>query len=97
MLDLLLDCAVFVAVKAGKGNFNQLSGIQISELDSLAAVALAGQRNALTGAKQKTVELRPSEITFVRNRMLYARAALNARGLVHFGLRHIRMLLALTC
>ena len=25
--------------------------------------------------------------------MLYARAALNARGLVHFGLRHIRKLL----
>lgn len=32
----------------------------------------------------------PSEITFVRNRMMYARAALNAHGLVHFGLRHIR-------
>lgn len=33
----------------------------------------------------------PSDIIFVRSRMLYARAALNARGLVHFGLRHIRM------
>lgn len=32
----------------------------------------------------------PSEIAFVRNRMLYARAAFNARGLVQFGLRHIR-------
>ena len=32
----------------------------------------------------------PSEIVFVRNRMLYARAALNAHGVVHFGLRHIR-------
>lgn len=32
----------------------------------------------------------PSDISFVRNRMLYARAALSARGLVHFGLRHIR-------
>lgn len=32
----------------------------------------------------------PSTIVFVRNRMLYARAALNARGFVHFGLRHIR-------
>lgn len=32
----------------------------------------------------------PSDISFIRNRMLYARAALNARGLVHFGLRHIR-------
>jgi len=93
MLDLLLDCAVFVAVKAGKGNFNQLSGIQISELDTLTAVAAAGQKDSLAGAKRKTVELRPSEITFVRSRMLYARAALNARGLVHFGLRHIRTFL----
>ena len=32
----------------------------------------------------------PSAITFVRSRMLYARAALNAKGKVRFGLRHIR-------
>ena len=32
----------------------------------------------------------PSAITFVRNRMFYARAALNAKGMVQFGLRHIR-------
>ena len=29
-------------------------------------------------------------ISIVRNRMLYARAALNAKGNVRFGLRHIR-------
>jgi telomerase reverse transcriptase len=34
----------------------------------------------------------PANIIFVRNRMLYARAALNAQGGVRFGLRHIRML-----
>ena len=34
---------------------------------------------------------RPAEISFVRSRMFYARAALNARGNVTFGLRHIRM------
>jgi hypothetical protein len=32
----------------------------------------------------------PSSINFVRSRMLYARAALNAQGGVRFGLRHIR-------
>ena len=32
----------------------------------------------------------PAAITFVRNRMLYARAALNAKGRITFGLRHIR-------
>ena len=29
-------------------------------------------------------------IRFVRSRMLYARAALNAKGGVRFGMRHIR-------
>lgn len=32
----------------------------------------------------------PSAINFVRNRMFYARAALNTKGRVTFGLRHIR-------
>lgn len=32
----------------------------------------------------------PATISFVRNRMFYARAALNAKGKVTFGLRHIR-------
>lgn len=35
-------------------------------------------------------ERKPTDINFVRSRMLYARAMLNARGLVHFGMRHIR-------
>lgn len=32
----------------------------------------------------------PAAISFVRNRMFYARAALNTKGRVTFGLRHIR-------
>ena len=35
-----------------------------------------------------------TEITFVRSRMMYARPALNAKGDVRFGLRHIRMRLS---
>lgn len=90
MLDLLLDCAVFRSVKSGKGNLYQLAGIPISELEPLLG---AGNKEGLPRARvdPKSEELRPSEISFVRSRMLYARAALNARGLVHFGLRHIRM------
>lgn len=34
----------------------------------------------------------PGNIVLVRNRMLYARAVLNAKGQVQFGLRHIRKL-----
>ena len=32
----------------------------------------------------------PSAISFVRSRMMYARAAINAKGEVKLGLRHIR-------
>lgn len=86
MLDLLLDCAVFVAVREGKGNLVQVSGVSVSELQPLGAES--GPRRG--GGAGENKELSPSEITFARNRMLYARAALNARGLVSFGLRHIR-------
>jgi telomerase reverse transcriptase len=82
MIDLLVDCAIFRAVKAGKGNLYQLCGIPISELELLARPEDKEEPNAAR---------RPSDISFVRSRMLYARAALNARGLVHFGLRHIRV------
>lgn len=32
----------------------------------------------------------PASINFIRNRIFYARVALNAKGKVRFGLRHIR-------
>jgi hypothetical protein len=41
-------------------------------------------------SKPRSVIHTPASITFVRNRMFYARAALNAQGRVKFGLRHIR-------
>lgn len=93
MLDLLLDCAVFVSVKEGKGNLVQVSGIPVSELQprSLGTdFAARKDLKGIGGAGGENQKLSPSEITFARNRMLYARAALNAKGLVHFGLRHIR-------
>jgi hypothetical protein len=37
----------------------------------------------------------PARILFVRNRILYARAALNTHGNVRYGFRHIRMLPAI--
>jgi telomerase reverse transcriptase len=79
MLDLLVDCAIFEPVKAGKDNLYQLSGSPLHELQPMAVAAA-----------QTSVERRPAEITLARNRMLYARATLNAKGNVTFGLRHIR-------
>lgn len=89
MLDLLLDCAIFSRVLAGKDNYHQLSGIPVSDLDYQPVKApLAVPAHPVTS--NKVIVRSPTEISLVRSRMLYARAALNARGLVHFGLRHIR-------
>ncbi|EGO53691.1 hypothetical protein NEUTE1DRAFT_19417, partial [Neurospora tetrasperma FGSC 2508] len=100
MLDLLLDCAVFVGVKEGKGNLVQVSGIPVSELQPRSLGTDFAARKDLKGtggASGENQELSPSEITFARNRMLYARATLNAKGLVHFGLRHIHVLNRFPC
>jgi telomerase reverse transcriptase len=94
IIDLLIDCAIFRSVKAGKGNIHQLGGVPISELEPLTKIENK-EKPLPTGSGPKNAELRPSDISFVRSRMLYARAALNARGLVHFGLRHIRMFIPL--
>ncbi|KAI1208082.1 uncharacterized protein F4807DRAFT_164634 [Annulohypoxylon truncatum] len=85
MMDLLLDCAIFITVEAGANNFCQISGKPLSDVEA-SSHEKTGQRLVSDAAKT------PSEIVFVRNRMLYARAALNARGVVHFGLRHIHVL-----
>lgn len=95
MIDLLLDCAIFRSVKAGKGNLYQMGGAPISELETLTQSKDNGKALPV-GIGQRDPGLRPSEISFARNRMLYARAALNARSLVQFGLRHIRMSTSVT-
>jgi telomerase reverse transcriptase len=90
MIDLLVDCAIFEPVKAGKDNLYQLCGSPAWELESITVEAAKTSRLASKAAGQRAVERRPTEITLARNRMLYARAALNAKGNITFGLRHIR-------
>ncbi|KAL5321239.1 hypothetical protein ACEPPN_012053 [Leptodophora sp. 'Broadleaf-Isolate-01'] len=87
MIDLILDCGVFLAVEKGHGTFNQLSGVPLADLPLLPT------SDAVLTKLKTTEELRsPSNINFVRNRMMYARAALNAKREVSFGLRHIHVL-----
>lgn len=94
MIDLLLDCAIFNHVEAGRENYHQICGIPVSDLDYRSAhtVVVDSANASEKRLPQGGAARGPSEVTFVRSRMLYARAALNARGLVHFGLRHIRRL-----
>ncbi len=95
MIDLLLDCSIFLGIESGKDNLYQLSGISISELKPSTSNPIS-RTPARKSLDSKDSGLSPTEITFVRSRMMYARAALNARGSVHFGLRHIRRRLPLT-
>ncbi|KAH6671184.1 hypothetical protein B0J14DRAFT_89832 [Halenospora varia] len=90
MIDLILDCGIFIEVGKGCGIYHQLSGTPLGDLQTLSDT----QSEALVEGKDVVdpEKHRPSSITFIRNRMLYARAALNAQGGVHFGLRHIHVL-----
>ncbi|KAL0939367.1 telomerase reverse transcriptase [Colletotrichum truncatum] len=95
MIDLLIDTAIFVPVQAGVGNVYQLSGIPMLEIDPLATTnprQAHGQQVMKPKDSDLVCERLPSEIVFMRNRMLYARAALTSRGTVHYGLRHIHVL-----
>jgi telomerase reverse transcriptase len=95
IMDMLLKCALFLPVNGGSGNYYQLSGIPISDLKPNQKRKDAPEQDANTHIAGVTplnqCEIKnPSAITFVRTRMLYAKAALNAKGGVRFGMRHIR-------
>ena len=102
MMDLLLDCSLFIPIKANTGNYYQLSGVPASEIkpDELQNKSIdTSNVSAGTTTKptnQSNQSKAPGAITFVRSRMLYAKAALNAKGGVRFGMRHIRAFLQ-TC
>ena len=66
-------------------------GVPLGELKTLSQLVIPpNQIGAVKLASLDSVLRAPAGITFVRNRMLYARAALNGNGGIRFGLRHIR-------
>ncbi|EPE28186.1 hypothetical protein GLAREA_04977 [Glarea lozoyensis ATCC 20868] len=91
MLDLLLDCGLFVEVTNGCETYHQLSGLPLNDLQTLpeSTGGKAGSPLEAVSRPASAVEHSPSNINFVRSRMLYARASLNAQGGVRFGFRHI--------
>ncbi|APA07224.1 hypothetical protein sscle_02g019940 [Sclerotinia sclerotiorum 1980 UF-70] len=95
MSDLILDCGVFLQIKNTHGSYYQLSGQPLGEILPITNGKHHGKESgADSGSKkdqQPGILHNPMEINFVRNRMLYAKAALNAQGEVQFGLRHIHI------
>ncbi|EEP82887.1 predicted protein [Uncinocarpus reesii 1704] len=91
MLHLLLDCGLFISLDPSRGTYYQLSGIQMVDLKLLSQrPTKEGKGNP--GAQAKDALHSPRTIAFVRNRMFYARPALNAKGEAKLGLQHIHVL-----
>ena len=94
--DLLLDCGVFVRIEQGKDNLHQICGVPIPELlkDRRWAPRPLKSIIPLTekGEKGRCDQRSPGTISFVRNRILYARPSLNAQGGVRCGMKHIHVL-----
>ncbi|KAF7928563.1 uncharacterized protein EAE98_005619 [Botrytis deweyae] len=101
MCDLILDCGVFVQIENAHGSYHQLSGQPLSELSPITTAKPHGKLSETDSpsskSQQPVVLHNPAEINFVRNRMLYAKAALNAKGEVQFGFRHIHVLNRFPC
>lgn len=85
LTSLLLDCGLFSALDSGANNYYQVSGLPIVDLKNPYGMP---PENAETAQQ---VNRSPSEINFVRSRMLYAKPSLNKRGHVRFGLKHIHI------
>ncbi|OBT59037.1 hypothetical protein VE04_01035 [Pseudogymnoascus sp. 24MN13] len=87
--DLLVDCGIFLAVGNGRGNYFQICGLPLGDLQILDQ----GGRSELSGRTPTLpIDRSPSSIAFLRSKILYARPTLNSRGAVTFGLRHIHVL-----
>ncbi|KAK4500419.1 hypothetical protein PRZ48_008608 [Zasmidium cellare] len=91
--DLLMDCGVFTPV--GKSsNLIQLSGIPMCDLPIFRPEQDTHEPNDPAVGEQRDGPSKRglADIRIVRHRMLYARAALNARGGTRFGLNQIHVL-----
>ncbi|EXV02575.1 telomerase ribonucleoprotein complex - RNA binding domain protein [Metarhizium robertsii] len=80
MVDLLIERSIFVTIDAGIGNYYQISGIPLSELQ------FGGNRSSSNEPRKS------SDISLVRSRIFYARPVLTARGRVRHGFKSIHVL-----
>ncbi|OBT76587.1 hypothetical protein VF21_05363 [Pseudogymnoascus sp. 05NY08] len=90
MIDLLVDCGIFLAVNNGRGNYIQISGMLLGDLQILTQSGRSEVGEA--SARNIPIDRSPLSIAFLRSKILYARPTLNSRGAVTFGLRHIHVL-----
>ncbi|KAJ3493310.1 hypothetical protein NLG97_g4814 [Lecanicillium saksenae] len=83
MINMLVDCSIFVAIESGLNNFYQISGNPISELD----YGIDKKKGQEASPSPRKI----SEITLVRSRIFYARPPMTSRGHIQPGYRHIHI------
>ncbi|KAI9796320.1 MAG: hypothetical protein M1833_006405 [Piccolia ochrophora] len=76
MLNLIMDNGIFVRLHTGDGNYTQLSGIPLQDLDIRPPSSVPSSERSL------------ADIFSLRKGILYARPAVNSRGRVRMGFPH---------
>lgn len=106
LIKLLQSCGMFMPLEGGRNNLMQISGVDLSELQTVdkhnptggqKPGAGAALRVPNTGSNSVSLSRKintPNTIRFVRHRILYRKPDLNAKGGAYFGLPHIRMVKA---
>ncbi|KAK6002570.1 hypothetical protein QM012_001320 [Aureobasidium pullulans] len=104
LIQLLQNCGMFMPLEGGRDNFMQISGVDLSELQTVDKNHPTGGPKPDGGAAlvipdaTKIASLTRHEINslntirFVRHRILYRKPDLNAHGGAYFGLPHIHVL-----
>ena len=88
MRNLLLECAIFLRLSAGKDNYYQLSGVPISDLTLLSILSHEGK-----SADAPKTTLTAAHISFARHRILYGQPSLSSKGDIRFGMKHNHVLI----
>ncbi|KAH0356057.1 hypothetical protein KCU83_g1632, partial [Aureobasidium melanogenum] len=104
LIQLLQNCGMFMPLEGGRDNFMQISGLDLSELQTVDKNHPTGGPRPDSGAilvasdamkvdSQSRHDLNTlNTIRFVRHRILYRKPDLNAHGGAYFGLPHIHVL-----
>ncbi|KAH0360282.1 hypothetical protein KCU84_g7184, partial [Aureobasidium melanogenum] len=104
LIQLLQNCGMFMPLEGGRDNFMQISGLDLSELQTVDKNHPTGGPRPDSGAilvasdamkvdSQSRHDLNTlNTIRFVRHSILYRKPDLNAHGGAYFGLPHIHVL-----
>ncbi|KAI9655689.1 MAG: hypothetical protein M1831_004841 [Alyxoria varia] len=89
---LFVNHAIFAPVKGSPKSYYQICGMPVSDLTPLVNEPSVGDNvKGVAGPNHTSFGRKSSSITFVRHRMLYARAGMNAKREASLGLRHIHV------